>query len=178
MIDKNDPRFRKDNQGRWICRLLFTEWNNPKVKETWVEAYYTIQDYDIEGYKSLYKIYMDMEDPTEFEFANACFGSYEQWTTLCSLTIFKPIVERWRKELALKLQARALRMMVEEAESGSRNAFSANKFLVEKGWVPKELGKRGRPSKEEIAKQANISSEEMDKITADYDRLVTSKEIN
>lgn len=175
-----NPAKEKDINGRWICKALFVEWWLP-INQT--EPVFTIQDYDrtkdmadpaAEGgitrkfYPSLYKLYMAAEDPIEFDFATEHLGSYDHWSQLCDTRYFKSEVERWRKELALKLQSRALKLLAAEADSGSKNAYSANKFLVEKGWVPKEAGKRGRPSKEAIAMEADLDKNHILEV---YNRL-------
>lgn len=168
----DDPRFKKNPQGRWAAGALILELNlSPDI-----EPIYTLQDYDqtINGkwYPSLYRLYMEAEDPTEFEFARKYLGSYDQWMAICKIARFQGYLERWRKEIILQVQARALRAMIDESMSESKNSFAANKFLVEKGWIPKEGGKRGRPSKAEIEKAAKIETSEKDRVLEDYNRLM------
>ncbi len=166
---------QKTPEGKWVCKSLFLEWHIAGINK--FPPVFTIQDYDVtkdgQLYKSLYKLYMDSEDPIEFDFANEHMGCYDHWKTLCGVVNFKPEVERWRNELGLKLQARALRLLAAEADSGSKNAYSANKFLVEKGWVPKTPGLRGRPSKEAIAQEADLDKS---KILEVYNRLNLNNE--
>lgn len=174
----DDPRFRKNAQGKWAGGALILEMNrSPEI-----EPIYTLQDYDItvdgKWFPSLYRLYMDAEDPTEYEFAKKYLGSYDQWLVICKLNFFQPYIERWRKEIILQIQSRALKAMVLESMSESKNSFAANKFLVEKGWIEKAGSARkvGRPSKEEIEKAAKIEVADKDKIMEDYNRLV--KEMN
>lgn len=182
-LEQIDKRLRKTPTGRWITAGLFVELNQTDL----YPAIWTLEDYDIVkndvSYPSLYLLYMDMEDLTEFEFANRYFGSYEHWEALCKQPTFKPYAERWRKELALKIQARALRQLADEAQSESKNSYSANKFLVEKGWIPKEgSGRgRGRPSKKEIEEAAKLEASQKNQILDDYERLqefMVTKDLN
>lgn len=170
-----DKRFVKTSNGAWQLYNLFAEWNvsSPEV------ITYTIQDYDTE-YPSLYKLYMDMEDVMEWNFANKYLACWDQWQQLCEMPKFKPVVERWRKELSLKIQSQALKAIANEALSESRNAYAANKFLVERGWIEKEGSSRGRgrPSKKEIEEAARLELDQKSQILQDYERLFKQEELN
>jgi hypothetical protein len=114
---------------------------------------------------------MEMEDPTEFEFANAFFDSYEHWEQLCNTMWFKEYIYQWRKELDLKLRSRALRAIRSIASDGFGNkAFEANKFLLAEGWNKGE-NKRGRPTKQEIRKAANDLATDAHFLNEDMERL-------
>jgi len=171
----DDPRFRKNEKGRWAGGGLVLELNKG-LRET--EPIYTLQDYDItvdgKWYPSLYRLYMEMEDPTEFEFAKKYLGSYGQWLAICRIAEFKPYHERWQNEVILQLQSRALKALVLESQSESKNSFAANKFIIEKGWIEKtsSRNKVGRPSKEDVARAAKIEVADKDKILEDYNRLI------
>lgn len=118
---------------------------------------YTLKDQDDaeRGLKSLYRLYLATEDLTEWEFATTHLGGWEHWELLCKAGWFKPYLSRWRKELELKIKSRALKALMDEALAGGKTGFSANKFLVEKGWVERVDGKRGRPTKEEVKQELN-----------------------
>ncbi len=94
-----------------------------------------------------------MEDLTEFDFANTYFEDFSHWEMVTNAHWFKDHIEQWRKELHLKIASRALKRIKAEAQSTSKDAITCAKYLLEKGWVPKEeKTKRGRPSKEELEK--------------------------
>lgn len=152
--DKSSP-FTRDHGG-YLMRSLFLETrNNPDL-----DPIYTLKDQDKEfqgkTYLSLYRLYMETSDLTEYDFATQYLESWDQWVQLTSKGWFKPYIERWRTELELKLKCEALRRMIKEAVEGGKNSYNANKFIVERGWVPKETegSRRGRPSKAEIARKA------------------------
>jgi hypothetical protein len=117
---------------------------------------------------------MEAADVTEYEFAMANLAGWEHWERLSSAAWFQPYIERWRKELELKLRARALKNIIFDAEQGGRNAYDANKFLANANWKPKELpapGKRGRPSKEEVQKEAQAQAELEKRLAEDSKRI-------
>jgi hypothetical protein len=137
---------------------------------------YTLKDQDHKGYPSLYRLYMEQEDLTEWEFANTYLDGWEHWTMLCSSQWFKPYAERWRHELELKLKARALNSVREVAKGGGQNAYYANKFLLEGGWKEKDSSSgrgRGRPKKTKDATQEEILAlEAKQRIKDDFERVI------
>lgn len=171
-----NPKFRNAANGRYLKGLFFETTGADKASVS-----YSLKDWDHPVgdvvYPSLYRLYMETEDLTEFEFANAHLDGWEHWEMLCNCAWFQPYVSRWRKELSLKIKARALNRLKAEAASSSKNAFLANRFLIEKGWVEKEDGKgRGRPSKDEVKAAATELAIVERRIEEDYERL--QKEFN
>ena len=172
-----NPKFRNSSNGRYLKGLFYEM--TPADKSS---VSYTLKDWDhtVEGvvYPSLYRLYLAQEDLTEYEFANNYLDGWEHWEMLTNTTWFKPYVDRWRKELSLKVKAKALSRLKAEAASSSKNAFVANKFLIEKGWVDTEgSGKgRGRPSKDEVKAAAHEIAISDRRIDEDFARL--TKEVN
>ena len=166
MVDK--PIFRGPT-GQFYLRALFFE-------QTLADkslVVYTLKDRDHEGYPSLYRLYIEGNDLTEYEFANTYLEGWAHWEALCSCTWFKPYLERWRRELLLKNKAQALKRIISESKSDSRNAFTANRFLVTSGWMDaEEKPKRGRPSKKEI------EQEKYDILSADKELQEIAKSMN
>lgn len=135
---------------------------------------YTLKDVDHKGLPSLYRLYMEMDDPTEWEVSQKLVDGWEHWEMLCNCTWFKPYIERWRKELELRMKSKALARIKSEAKTNSKESFMANRYLIEKGWEPKDSQKagRGRPSKDEIRKAANEIASTQDRITGDFERIL------
>ena len=174
-------KFRTSSNTRYLKGLFFEQTLADKSS-----VVYTLKDWDHSVvrddaggeattmvFPSLYRLYMEMEDLTEYEFANKYLDGWEHWEMLCGCEWFKPFVERWRKELTLKIQAQALRALRAESMSSSKNAFAANKFLVDKGWVDKSeaTAKRGRPSKDEVKKAADAIASHERRLEEDFTRL-------
>lgn len=133
---------------------------------------YTLKDRDHQGFPSLYRLYMEANDPTEWKFIKEHMASLDHWERLCACEWFKPYVERWRRELELKMKSEALARIHAASRTGGRDAYQASKFLVEKGWEPKEgQTKRGRPSKEEINKAAKEQATHLVRLNEDAERL-------
>lgn len=117
---------------------------------------YTLKDKDHKGYPSLYRLYMDMADPLEINFAEAYLDGWEHWQMICDTVWFKPYIKRWRHELQLKLRAEALLRIRDIAKDEThRGSLAANKILLDGGWQTKEDTKKvGRKSKDEIKAEA------------------------
>ncbi len=132
---------------------------------------YTLTDRDHEGYRSLYLLYMEANDPTEWRFATTYLDCWEHWEKLCEATWFRPYRDRWRKELELRMKSQALARIMSESKTSSKESFQANKYLLEKGWEPKDSSGRGRPSKDEINKAAKEIATTSARLDEDFDRL-------
>lgn len=145
----------KNSIGNYYLRSLFHE-----TKAMGKKGLYTLKDKDhtYEGiiYKSLYILYMEEGDLTEYFFATKYLDSWVQWQALIERPWFKEHVQRWRTELELRLKAEALQRILLEAKEGGKNQYNANRFIVEKGYIDKtaEPSRRGRPTKAEISRRA------------------------
>ena len=164
---KNSPY--RDSQGRLLSSKLFFERTLPDKRE---KVKYTLKDQDHEGYKSLYLLYMESGDLTEYTFANDYFESYEHWLAITNQAWFKPYLERFRRDLETKVRSAALRAIINESQSASKNAFTANKFLLERGWVDKEKNTKGRPSKEDIKQAAMDQVDSAKRLEEDFLRVI------
>lgn len=157
-------KFRHPTNNIRFLKQLFFE--TTLADKEWV--LYTLKDVDHNGYPSLYRLYMEADDVTEYVFANTYLDGWEHWQMLCECAWFKPYVARWRQELDLRMKARALAAIRSEARSGSRNAFAANKYLMERGWEPKDAKK--------LKDQQELIKAEADKISQEKDDLASAAE--
>lgn len=168
-------KFKNPTQGTKRTKSLFTEFSASDKTYT----LYTLQDEDKAEYPSLYRLYMEMGDLTEYEFATKYFYNWEHWKLLCTLEWFIPHVARWREELDLKTKAEALKRIKEEAKDPkAKNTFSANKILIDRSWEnskPKAPRRAGRPSNEEVqgelkkeVKEAKVLDEDYKRVFGDY----------
>lgn len=129
---------------------------------------YTLRNEDYLGLPSLYRLYIEMDDPTEYLFAKAYFEDVDHWDQICLQEWFKPYIASWRHELELKVKAHALARIRLEAKS-SQNSFQANKFLLSNGW--KEKGGKGRPTKADISEAADKLVRVNNQLTEDFERI-------
>lgn len=160
-------RFRNAT-GNFYLNALFWEMSFP-TKDT---ALYTLKNQDHQGLPSLYRLYMEVDDPTEWQFATQYLDGWEHWELLCECSWFKPYITRWRRELEIRTRARALAKVKDVADGKGQNAYHANKFLLEGGWKPTEgPKKRGAPSKDEIKSAAAAIAASEDRISKDFERI-------
>lgn len=149
----------RSESGQLLIATLFLE---RKYRTEY--AIYSLSDVDKEYngriYPSLYQLYMEMSDVTEYEFANRYFESYQHWDAICQEAWFQPYISRWRKELELKIKSKALLEIIEQAKSTDpKKRFEANKYLYEKVYIG-DGSTRGRPSKKQVKEEAAKQAKE------------------
>lgn len=113
-------------------------------------------DYEYKGklYLSLKKLYLEMEDVGEYEFATTYLLGWQHWQRICSNKAVLAHIEVWREELELKLRSRAIKQIIKK--STFETGINASKFLAEKGW---EKRKAGRPTKEDVERETRIQAD-------------------
>lgn len=134
------------------------------------EAQYTVKPYHYETngklYPSLLLLYMQEGDPTEYAFAEKYFLSWSHWMKFSKSRLAEPHVAEWREELEMRLRSQATKSMLHLTR---KNHFLAAKWLAEKGWTGPQVA--GRPSKEEVTKQAKILAKAEDEYAEDIKRM-------
>ena len=158
----------KSPQGLRYTRGLFFE----TTLQDKSSVVYTLKDEDHEGYPSLYRLYMDMADTTEFEFSNKYLDGHDHWKKLSETTWFKPYVERWREELRLKLEAIYRARLEQMAADGGKEALAATKTLLEINRKATERKKVGRPPTDTSQDDLTAVRASQGLIEDDYDRLM------
>jgi len=152
-----------DSQGRFLTQSLFLELGYNEG------AIYTLKDIDHfhndKVYISAKRIYLEMEDPTEYVFANYCFAGWRHWQKVTENKMIKKHIDEWRAELEYKLRAKAVAAMIQSAKAGN---FQATKWLADRGW---EQRGAGRPTKEEIERETKFQAKAENEFTADVVRL-------
>lgn len=164
-------KFKNASGARYLRGLFFETTLEDKSS-----VVYTLKNFDHLGYQSLYRLYMETGDPTEYKFATQYLDGWDHWEALCGCSWFKPYVEAWRRELEVKVRSAALAQIeqVSHLDGDTKTkalAFTANKYLLDGGWKPKGEGKVGRPTKEAIKKEAFRITQEAQDINEDYNRI-------
>lgn len=160
----------KDSQGRFRTQSLFCEHQHESYP-----AYFTLKKYDHTKngivYRSLYRKYMEIGDPTEYQVAVRLFGSWDHWLTLIKSKWFMDHLTGWREELLVKLESDRYHEMrgVAEGKDGAQ-AVQATKWLADR-YGEKETAKRGRPSKAEKKAHLERQSKNAAELEEDADRL-------
>lgn len=134
------------------------------------QAVYTLSEhdkmYDGRTFPSLKRLYLEHEDPTEYDFAITHLHSWKQWQRLCRNKEFQAHVEEWREELEVKIRSQAIRDIIDM--TANEASFSAAKWLADRGW---EKRGAGRPSKEEQEKRIRQDEKLANEFEADFERL-------
>jgi hypothetical protein len=132
---------------------------------------YTLKDEDPKGeLPSLKRLYLDANDPTEYQFAMDAFGEWNHWQIISKLAWMEDYVNAWRAELEIKMRSEAVKIIIEESKSG-KGKYNAAKFVSDAGWKEKS---RGRPSKAEVKRQAKITASIEKAIEEDLERIEAS----
>jgi len=159
-------KFRSSINSRLLKALFYEQTGADKGT-----VVYTLKDEDHEGFPSLYRLYMEASDPTEYQFAIRHLDGWEHWEMLCKCSWFKPYLSRWRRELEVKLRSDALAHIKDLSDlKNHKDSFAASKFLLEKKWIDKPT--KGRPKQEDIDKQAIILAEDENRLKEDFQRIL------
>lgn len=149
--------------GRPLTQSLFLELGYG------ADAIYTLkeQDYEYNGknYPSIKQLYLNSEDPTEYEFASSYFLGWRHWQRLCENKNIRKHIDEWRDELEVKLRARGVKAVMLAASTGN---YQAAKWLADRGWDTRGAG---RPSKLEVDKERKIQADIADEFQGDVVRL-------
>lgn len=152
-----------DSEGRPKTQALFYEVRYDS------EALYSLKEYDLtvgdKIFPSAKRLYLELGDPTEYEFATKYFLGWKHWQRICQNKSISEHVEQWREELDMKLRSEAVRQTMAMAKGGS---YQAAKFMIDRGWAKRSAG---RPSKEEIERNIKFESTMAAEYSADVIRL-------
>lgn len=120
---------------------------------------------------SIYQLYLEEEDVTEYEFACKYFADYTHWKRICNCEWFKPFLAEMRESLTLKLKARAIRGIANIAGDGtSKSQLQALRYLADKGYIDAKA--KGRPSKEEVDAVAKELADERERLEDEFNRVI------
>jgi hypothetical protein len=161
-----DKKRLKDSTGRPLTQSLFLEIGYDEDK-----AIFTFKDEDHEykgnTYYSLKRLYLEMEDPTEYEFANRYLLGWQHWKRLKANKILAKHFAEWEEELELRLRAQGIRAAIDQAAEDK--GFQAAKWLADKGWQKNSVG---RPSKHDKLREERMQAKLDDEFSADVVRLM------
>ena len=128
----------KDVMGRWITSGLFKETAQKK-------------DYIVYTLDEARKLFIEMNDPTGYLFANTALGGWKHWLALKESPALAHHLLQWEEELEIKIRAEGLQRVYEESRGDK--GYQAAKYLVEAGWKKKGVG---RPSSAAIKKESTL----------------------
>jgi hypothetical protein len=153
-VSKENTVF-KDTKGRFLTQGLFLEY-----KQSSYVPLFTLKEVDVVKngvtYRSLKKLYLEMEDIGEYKFATTYLYSWQHWERICNNRCLQPHIETWRKELEIKLRGKALTSMLETAINEGAKGTTAAKYILDRGYVSKEERKQDN-NKEEVKESVEES---------------------
>ena len=162
IMDLYDKKKMLGTKGTHITQSLFLE-----VGYDTRYAIFTMgeDDHVYKGntYLSLKKLYLAMEDVTEYEFATTYFLSWNHWQRITKNKSLVDLVADMREELELKLRARAIKDII-----SNDNSFQATKWIADKGWGQRPAG---RPKKGESEREANMVGRLKEEFDEDIKRM-------
>lgn len=173
-MTKSPPAFLdsefKGTNNKWFSKGIFFE----TAEGDKANCMYTLKDEDHLGFPSLSRLYLNMSDPTEYNFATTYLGGWAHWEYLCSSPWFKPYIARWRRELEVKLKSEALAIVIRESRRDGKNTMAAARYLIERGWEAKEgQGRtRGRPTKDDIKQATHDLLKANESLEDDFERIM------
>ena len=156
----------KDSGGRPLTQGLFLE-----VGYNYDTAVYSLKDEDHETdegkvYPSLKRLYLELEDPTEYAFATQYLAGWGQWKRILNNKNLRKHVDEWREELELKLRSQAVQDIIQM--SADEKGFQAARWLADRGWEKKGAG---RPKKDTSEHDSKMQKRLEDEFSADIVRL-------
>lgn len=167
---KPDLSLMKDKQNRLITKGMFIE---TATDDRFVQ--YTLKDWHWQVgdkvYPSLKQLFLHVEDPTGYFFANKYLYNFPHWERIKDNKEIGAWLDGWQEELEVKLQAQAIEDMKVLSASDQGN-FSASKFLAKREY---NMRQAGRPSKAEKEKHLAGIKREEDDYMKDVTRLRSVK---
>lgn len=126
------------------------------------------EDYEYNGkvHPSLKRLYLEMEDAGEYEFATTYLLGWKHWQRLCENKQVAKHIEEWRYELELKLRSEAIKLI--RAKAVSEKGINAAKWLAERGWDKRGAG---RPTKAEVDHERKFQADVVNLFDEDLKRI-------
>lgn len=152
----------KDTTGRYLTRALFVELTDKEMAAKYPPLC-TLGE--------AHELYLEVCDPTEYEFAKRLLGHadfWAHWLRLLQTPTFLAELHKWREELEVKIRSGAIRQMRESARDPQRGTAAA-KWIAEGSW--KEKRKVGRPTKEAEAVSKAVEQAIEDDLRKDAERI-------
>ena len=158
----------KGDGSKWLTQALFLE----SAMQLEKYSLYTLQPWDKRKngvfYPSLHKLYVEMGDVAEYNFANKYFDSYQHWLLVKSKSFFKEAYAAMVEELNAKLRGKSINVMIKQMEKGEASQ-SILKYLADNDYIPKQT--KGRPTKEAIKNETRRLASVSSILKNDMDRI-------
>lgn len=141
-----------DAYGRRVVLSLFSEFVRTDFKALW------------SLHTDWKPVYLDAADPTEYESAMRLIGDYDHWLLIRNHPRIKPTIDKWAKEVEVKLRSQMIMQMASHAKKP--NGAAAAKWLAEGAFMKRVL--KNKVDKEE---EAEMAEEIANRVSDDMERL-------
>lgn len=121
-----------EKMDKATAALFWEKRHTSAVEERGLTSIYNLGTRDHDGTLSMYQIYMQCA--TEYEAALVLLGSLIHWKLLLECKWFKPHIEQWRKDMAMRDEAVGRQALLQAAAKGVPAAGTA---------LIRDAGKRG-----------------------------------
>ena len=151
----------KNSAGVWYTAGLFLE----KATHGTDSVVYSLSfdDKEVKGkvYPGFYRLYLELEDPTEYEVATQLVGGLEHWTAITNSKVLANEIASMRNWLNLRLKSKGMRKIIEQAPE----SFQAAKYLVDQSWLDKQakakVRRSTRPAQDKVVE---LYKEDIDRV--------------
>lgn len=137
---------------------------------------FTLKDSDVVNNNkkllSIKRLYLDYvaNDPTEYTFAMAVFGTWDIWDTIRRNAQIRRHYAKWKEEAEVKIKSEAIRSIANEMREGGKSSFTAAKLLLERGWIEKVSPHDRKTNKQKLEEEA-LDRQAMQMLSQDAERL-------
>jgi hypothetical protein len=127
--------------------LFWERWRNCDKDHQYCDPVFTLYE-DRPGLINARKTFIELEDPTGYQWAIKYLGDWSHWLKLMKAPWFREAYETWLDELSIKLKSEAIQKIRAIAEKeGDKQALPAARYLADETW---NKSPRGRPSKAQL----------------------------
>lgn len=170
----NENNVFKDTVGRWRTQSVFREMTYSSDRD--FAPIYTMLDEDqivkVNGEEinvpSFRRLYLELEDPTEYLPATKLLGGWQHWEYLSRLDWFLDYMAPIREELEIRIRSKALQGLIAAGRSSAKFNVNAARYVADgtyKGTT------RGRPSNAEVKAERDRRAKIGERVMNDMERL-------
>jgi len=148
------------NNGRPFTRQLFwEEWVDLPIDQRVIEPKYSLYR-DKPGLINFGKAYVEARDPTGYAVSQELLYDYSHWQTLLRCKWFLAAKEVWDRELDAAIASEGMAKIRQLLADGlPAQQLAAAKYLANREYRKDKSATKGRPSNDQIAKEAARQAE-------------------
>lgn len=173
MVDRpQGPPYINGMNKYYTKQLFYEEWNGIQIDSRTIHPVFTLYK-DKPGYINFGRHYINSGDPTGYTTSKELLGDYAVWQSLLGCHWFNAAKEVWDRELDAKLQSEGFQAIRKLALSDKEAvALAASKYLSDKLYRKDHVSGKGRPKKEDVAREAKKMAVTESDLAADLKRIM------